>query len=46
VGYLVHRNHERTLVDFRRLVEAADLSDELQRGSPNLFLSSWGIEVE
>jgi hypothetical protein len=46
VSYFVNRSHERLLVGFRGLAEAADLPDELQRGIPNLFLSSWGIEVE
>jgi hypothetical protein len=46
VSYFVDRGHERPLVSFRWLVEAADLPDELQRSSPNLLVGSWGIEVE
>jgi hypothetical protein len=46
VSYYVDRGHERPLVSFRRLVEAADLPDELQRSSTNLLVGSWGIEVE
>ena len=42
----INSGHERTLVSFRRLVEAANLPDELQRGSPNLHVSSRGIKVE
>ena len=43
---LVDRSQERTFVSLGRLVEAADLPDELQRSSPNLFVSCWRIEVE
>jgi hypothetical protein len=46
VGYFVDRSHERVLVGFRRLVEAANFPDELKRSSPNLFVSGWRIEVE
>jgi hypothetical protein len=46
VSYFVNRGHERPLVSFRWLIEAADLPDELQRSSPNLLVGGWGIEVE
>src|SRR5437773_10471148 len=44
---LLHRpNEKRSLVYPRRLAEAADLPDELERSSPNLLLSSRRVEVE
>jgi hypothetical protein len=46
MSYFINRSHEWAFVSFRGLVEAADLPDELQRSSPNLFVSGWGIEVE
>jgi hypothetical protein len=46
MSYFINRGHERPLVSFRGLFEAADLPDELQRSSPNLLFSSRGIEVE
>jgi hypothetical protein len=46
MSYFVDGDHERPLVGFRGLVEAADLPDELQRSSPNLLVSSWRIEVK
>ena len=44
--YLGNGGQERTFVGFRWLVEAAELSDKLQRGRANLFLRHGRFEVE
>src|SRR5207245_5434184 len=43
---LVDGREERGLVGLRRLVEAADLSYELQRGRADLFVGHRRLEVE
>ena len=40
------RGKERSLVRFRRLVETADLSDELQRSGANFFFRHRRREIE
>src|SRR6266540_13438 len=45
LGHGVDRALERLLVRLRRLREAADLADVLQRGVPDLFLGRGRIEV-
>jgi hypothetical protein len=42
----IDRSEERGFIGFRRLVETADLSDELQRSSSNLVGIHGRIEVE
>jgi len=43
---LLDRAKERGLVRFGRFVESADLSHKLERGSSNLLVGDWWIEVE
>ncbi len=45
-GDFVDGREERGFIGLRRLVQAADFPDELQRGGVNFFLSDWRIEVE
>jgi hypothetical protein len=42
----IDRSEERSFIRFRRFAEAADLSDELQRGGSNLLGIDRRIEVE
>src|SRR5262249_9670905 len=45
-SYFVNGVVERILVGLRRLIEPADLSDELKRSRPDLFRSDRRFEVE
>ena len=45
-GNLVDGCEERAFVGLRRLIQAADFSDELERGCSNLLRSDWRIEIE
>src|SRR5262249_10868448 len=45
-GRLLDRAIEYHLVGLRRLVEPAQLADELQRCRPNLLIGGWRVEVE
>src|SRR5215469_5684259 len=46
MGDFVHRGPEGSFVDRRRLVESADLPNELERGRADLILGDGRIEVE
>src|SRR5215469_13176859 len=46
MGDFVHRGPEGSFVDRRRLVESADLPNELERGCADLILGDGRIEVE
>ena len=45
-SHLVNSEIERILVGFRRLIEPAELSDELNRRRADLFRSDRRFEVE
>ena len=45
-GDFVDRGEEYAFVGFRRLIEAADFSYELERGCSNLVIGDGRIEVE
>src|SRR2546429_4960203 len=45
-SHLVDGTIERCLVGSRRVIEARELSHELQRSSPDLLVGSRGVEIE
>ena len=44
--HLLDGTIERRFVCLRRLIEARELSHELERGFPNLLVGSWGVKIE
>jgi hypothetical protein len=46
LGYFIDSRQERGFIGSRRFVETADFSDELERGSSNLFSGDGRIKVE
>src|SRR5208337_2298181 len=46
LGYFIHGSQKRAFVGLRRFVKATDFPHELERSSPNLFVSYRRIEVE